>query len=435
MSESIEKIYEIFLKHPVVCTDTRKLIPGSIFFSLKGGSFNGNKFAAMAIEEGCAYSVIDEKEYAGGDKYILVDDVLTTLQQLAAHHRRQLNIPIIAVTGSNGKTTTKELIHAVLQKKFAVYATEGNLNNHIGVPLSLLKINGNHQMGVIEMGANHQGEIAFLCELAHPDFGLITNIGKAHLEGFGGPEGVIKGKTEMYNYVRAHSGILFVNADNVLLEKLAGATNKYTYGTGSNCDVTGKLYRENPSVDFTFHSLKNDDESGHIVALLMGKYNFENILGAVAIGEYFGVERNKIKQAIEEYSPDNSRSQIIKKGNNTILLDAYNANPTSMEAAIRNFSAGKPNHPLLILGDMFELGDDSLSEHKKLIGLLTELQFMDVILVGKVFNSLAPVGGFKSFETTGEAMSYLLEQKPSNKNILIKGSRGMKLEQILDAIR
>jgi len=606
----IEQIYEKFKLHPAICTDTRHIEQGALFFALKGGNFDGNQFAAQALAQGCAYAIVDDPNVIPNPSntpntnitnnnpnsdtrtlnsnppnsnsnhstspYILVNDVLTALQALATHHRQTLNTPIIALTGSNGKTTTKELIYSVLSTQYNTLATQGNLNNHIGVPLTLLKLRPDHQIGIIEMGANHQGEIAQLCQIAQPDIGLITNIGKAHLEGFGGPEGVIKGKSEMYRYIASKSGKqLIVNIDNPILTKLvteifpastlgsvptpslgsvppsslssvqnpaftSNPTSFLTYGTNSSASIQGKFISAEPNLSFEWlnpshntrtlqqptnlnHSIQQsimqadlksaqiqnqsqDQQSNqHSVQLqnqfqtqfqtqsqtqsqfiqtqLAGSYNFENALAAIAIGQYFNIDPKNIVAGIQAYLPNNSRSQWMKTDNNRILLDAYNANPTSMQAAIQNFSQLPDLNKCLILGDMFELGDESDKEHQQIIEQIIShsKSFHSVILVGPNFCKALQIlqdlpnkpdfndrhsihsthsthstqSIFYSFITTAEANKFLLSKKeevptinhsadpsPLNQNrtfpkqacILIKGSRGMKLETLLNVL-
>lgn len=424
----VQKLYSLFLKYPLVCTDTRNIKPGSIFFALKGDTFNANTFAAKAIESGSAVAVIDEDIYKKDEPYFLVPNVLQTLQQLAAFHRRQLKTKIIGITGSNGKTTTKELIFSVLKKKYSTYATQGNFNNHIGVPLTLLSLNDQHQMAVVEMGANHIGEIAELCNIAQPDYGIITNIGSAHLEGFGGQEGVIKAKSELFQYINQQEGLLFVNCDNPLLMNLSGTNKKITYGEKTSADFKSNFIEADPFVKL---SINDNKEQQIIHTQIIGKYNFENIVAAACIGNYFAVDVKNIKAALEEYVPSNSRSQIIKSATNTILLDAYNANPTSMKAAIENFYEMKGSNKILILGDMLELGEHSNEEHKKIITLLQEKGFENSMLIGKEFSR---TGNKNTYKNTEEVMKKLSQYPIANSLILIKGSRGIKLETLLNVL-
>ncbi len=433
---SIERLYEAFLKcNQIICTDTRKLDKGSIFFCLKGANFNANEFSAKAIEGGCAYVIVDEEKYATNQKIFFVKDVLKALQQLANHHRKQLQLKVLAITGSNGKTTNKELINAVLSKSFKTLATVGNLNNHIGVPLTLLSLTKEHEIAIVEMGANHQGEINELCEIADPDFGLITNIGKAHLEGFGGEEGVKKGKGEMYRYIARKNGKVFLNADDAVLQELAGAMDKITYGTTKLYDVIGKQYNENEFVSFKWTTRYNEKDWNKLPMIkthIIGHYNFINLLCAACVGNYFKVDIEKIIESLSDYFPDMNRSQLEKTANNTLILDAYNANPSSMKVAIENFAKLGNENKLLIIGDMFELGEYAATEHKKIIELIIEKKLNNVILIGSEFSKTN--SGFKSFLTTQDCLASLKSEAPKNKTILIKGSRGMKLEILKEAL-
>ena len=425
----IAELYKIYLQHSTIQTDTRKLQPGGIYFALSGANFDGNTFAQQAIEKGVAYAVIDNAAYAANEQYIVVPDVLTTLQQLANHHRRQLNIPFIAITGSNGKTTTKELVAAVLRKRFITYATDGNLNNHIGVPLTILKIKQDAQMSIIEMGANHQKEIASYCEIAEPTHGIITNCGKAHIEGFGGIEGVRKGKGELYDYLRAHNGTIFRNTDLDYLEGMAhDIKQQITYGS-ANAQYIGK-----PLMNGVFLqvALLTKHTESRLNTNLVGEYNFPNVMTAVAIGLHFGISVDEIKAAIAAYAPDNSRSQWMQKGSNKIILDAYNANPTSMRAAILNFATTDLPLKMLWIGGMKEMGTEELNEHKELVALISKYQWEQVILVGKEFKEVH--GSFTWFENSAEATQYIKDHLPENSSILVKGSRGSKMEVLVDAL-
>jgi UDP-N-acetylmuramoyl-tripeptide--D-alanyl-D-alanine ligase len=430
----IRSIHQLFLDcNQKITTDTRKIVEGSVYFALKGENFNGNNFAADALAKGCAYAIVDEAQYVKGDKYILVNDVLSTMQQLANYHRMQLNIPVLAITGSNGKTTTKELVHAVLTQKFKTQYTKGNLNNHIGVPLTLLSITPEHEMAVVEMGANHQGEIEMLCKIAEPNFGIITNIGKAHLEGFGGIEGVKKGKSELYKYLKEKNGTVFLHGDDEVLSDLSKENNKYTYGTKKLYDVVGKFSESNLFVElawktrYTAPELKN---AGFIQTKLVGIYNYYNALCAACIGTFFKIEDEQIKEALISYEPTNNRSQLFKTANNILILDYYNANPSSMQVAIENFAAMPAQNKMLVLGDMLELGKESLEEHKALIQMLKEKDLPDYILVGPIFSSLQKE---KSFTNSKLAFEFLNTEAVKNKTILIKGSRGIALEEVVKA--
>ncbi len=431
----IEKLYSYFLKNPTISTDTRDIKKGSIFFALKGDNFNGNKFAEQALNLGCSLAVIDEAEYKLDDRFFLVDDVLANLQHLANFHRKQLNIPIIGITGSNGKTTSKELVNAVLSQKYKVQATKGNLNNHIGVPLTLLSISNEHEMAIIEMGANHQKEIEQLCAIAEPNFGMITNIGKAHLEGFGGYEGVIKTKKELYDFIKINGGTLFVNADNELLNNLSEGIDKIKFGTSKNADFKGIITDCNPFVKFKFKS-KNDikqiDEKQIIATQLIGNYNFENMLAAACIGNYFKLTDDEIKRGIENYTPSNNRSQVMQTKNNLLLLDAYNANPSSMRAAIENFAQINQPNKMAILGDMLELGEESKNEHDAIVSLLKEKNILNTLLVGPHFKESGKMMNAKTFLNSDAVIEYLKQHSILNSTILIKGSRGIKLEKLVE---
>ena len=423
------QLYQLFLQHRFIQTDTRKLQEGGLFFALSGANFNGNTFAKQALEKGAAYAVIDDPEFAIRDKCIVVNNVLETLQQLAKYHRQQYNIPFIGITGSNGKTTTKELIAAVLRKRFITYATDGNLNNHIGVPLTLLKIKPDAQMAIIEMGANHQKEIAGYCEIALPNYGLITNCGKAHIEGFGGIEGVRKGKGELFDFLRAHDGIAFRNTDLDYLESMAnGISVQVTYGS-ANANYIGKPIMNGV---FLHVAMLTAHTETTIATNLVGEYNFPNVMAAVAVGLHFGVPIDEIKQAISAYNPDNSRSQWLQKGTNRVILDAYNANPTSMRAAILNFAGSDLTHKMLWIGGMKEMGPEEANEHRELIGLIAQHQWDDVILVGKEFKGMD--NGYTWFDNSTEAAAYIAAHQPKDSSILIKGSRGSKMEIMMDAL-
>ncbi len=428
-----DDLYNIYLQHPAISTDTRNIAKDSIFFALKGANFNGNTFAGKALELGAAYVVVDEKEYQLNDKCILVKDVLESLQALANHHRSQLNIPFIGITGSNGKTTSKELLYSVLSRKYKTLATKGNLNNHIGVPLTLLSITNDVEMAIIEMGANHQHEIEFLCNIANPNFGLICNVGKAHLEGMGGFEGVKKTKKELYDYLRSNNGVAFVNADDInLIEMSAGVEKKEYFGSHTNARVCGRILDSDPFLTIEI-KLKGNTEFSKLSSHLVGDYNLNNILGAICIGDYFDVPLAEMIIGIESYEPSNNRSQAVKMGSNDVIMDAYNANPSSMSAAVLNFSKVHAENKMMILGDMFEMGEESMREHLAMIELVHQLKFSNVLFVGKDF-SASKKYEFNFFETTEEAKSYLQNNNPKNTTILVKGSRGMKLETLTEAL-
>ncbi len=423
---TIQKLYQIYQQYPSVQTDTRQLQKGDLFFALKGANFNGNAFALQALAQGAAYAVIDEKTETEDDRFILVDDVLQTLQQLAKYHREQFSIPFIAITGSNGKTTTKELVHAVLSSHYITYTTQGNLNNHIGIPLTLLKIKTDAQMAVIEMGANHLQEIAGYCIYTQPTHGIITNCGKAHLEGFGSIEGVRKGKGELYDYIRAVNGSVLAFDDYDYLHQMSHDIHDiYWYGT-KNGEVTGVA---NEGASFVEAEFTKGFSLSPVKTQLVGNYNLPNILCAVAVGKYFTVPEEKIKAAIENYSPSNSRSQLIEKDGNKIILDAYNANPSSMKAAVENFANIKSDNKLLMLGSMAELGADSLDEHQQLVNLIEQHHFTNVVLVGNYFSQVHHP--YSQFANAKEAGEWFRKQDLHNAYILIKGSRSMQMESIV----
>ena len=427
----MEHLYQLYLQHPHVQTDSRKLKEGEIFFALKGPNFNGNAFAVRAIELGASYVIVDEPVEVHDPRIILVPDVLNSLQQLAKYHRGQFDklpgggIPFIAITGSNGKTTTKELIHQVLSRKYITYTTEGNLNNHIGIPLTLLKVRMDAQVVVIEMGANHLKEIRDYCTYANPTHGLITNCGKAHLEGFGSVEGVRKGKGELYDHLRANKGTVFVNAnDQVLLEMAKGIPEIIYYG-----DRNGSI-KTVPDKEDSFVTVSLDGFTKPIHSRLVGNYNLHNILAAIAIGEYFKVPKEQIQNAIEQYIPSNSRSQLVKVGTNTFIMDAYNANPSSMRSAIENFAAMKvAGDKILLLGSMMELGKDSGAEHKDIVRLIDQYQWGSVALVGEGFKSISD--HYLVFENAYQVRNWLDQQQVEHATLLVKGSRSMEMENVL----
>jgi UDP-N-acetylmuramoyl-tripeptide--D-alanyl-D-alanine ligase len=437
---SIENLYTKYLASTGITTDTRNIGPGSMFFALKGEKFNANHFAAEALDKGAAYAVVDEivsadwsNKYSG--QMILVDNVLAALQQLAGHHRAQLKCPVLAITGSNGKTTTKELTAAVLAKKFKTYATKGNLNNHIGVPLTILSIRNDVEFAVIEMGANHQGEIASYCQYTDPGYGLITNVGMAHTEGFGGFEGVIKGKTELYHYIAAHHGKIFVNAGNGILFNKASelglgvqSDSLVTYGTSEDAYCSGRIISGGETLSFAVNS-----SGGEVIIAtnLVGEYNFENAMSAVCVGKYFGVPMPHIKQAIESYMPSNNRSQKINFGTNTIILDAYNANPASMMEALNNFSKIEAPAKSVILGEMMELGEYSKTEHEKVFQKANDMHLQKRVFVGAGFAFLKNKPGVTYFENTDDLKTWFRLNPFNNSYLLVKGSRKNELEKIL----
>jgi UDP-N-acetylmuramoyl-tripeptide--D-alanyl-D-alanine ligase len=430
----IPGLYKLYLQFPSIQTDTRKVTKDDIFFALKGPNFNGNQFAKEALAKGAAYAVVDEFPENSDEKIIHVPDVLKALQDLALYHRSQFlfstsgkEIPFIAVTGSNGKTTSKELIHAVLSSAFKTYTTEGNLNNHIGIPLTILKIKQDAAIAIIEMGANHQKEIEAYCVYTMPTHGVITNCGKAHLEGFGGKEGVRKGKGELYDYLRQNSGTAFVMWDYDYLQEMSkGIPNIITYGT-CNADVTGIVKSSSGLLEVSITAGADIDS---IKTNLVGEYNLPNILLAVAIGKYFKVPDEKIKQALENYLPSNSRSQLIEKDENKIILDAYNANPTSMKAAIENFAKMEGADKVLMLGGMMELGQESLDEHQNLIELINKYKWKEVVLVGGDFSKANH--SFSFFDNSLLAAAWYKKQNLKHSNILIKGSRSTAMEKVLE---
>ncbi len=427
------ELYQKFLECGAVTTDSRNCPEGSMFFALKGASFDGNQYALSALEKGCRYAVVDDTKVAVDDRFILVEDVLKALQELAAWHRKTLGTTIIGITGSNGKTTTKELVSAVLSKKGNVLYTQGNLNNHIGVPLTLLRLTPQHKMAVIEMGANHPGEIAALVNIAQPDYGLITNVGRVHLEGFGSFEGVKKTKGELYDYLRSHGGMAFLLTDSADLTEMASGLRTIGYGS-TDCDtnyVSGALTSEATS-PFISVRVKCFDQSAEIKTHLIGTYNLPNVLAAVCVGRFFDVPLTDVKSAIEAYSPTNSRSQLVKTASNTLIVDAYNANPTSMAAAISNFAQLDMPCKMCILGDMGEIGAESINEHKKIVALLKENGLDNVYFVGKTFREAST--GYKYFENVNILKEFLASNPLKNVTILIKGSNSNHLSTLVDAL-
>ncbi|MBS9461674.1 UDP-N-acetylmuramoyl-tripeptide--D-alanyl-D-alanine ligase [Flagellimonas sp. 389] len=420
---TLEQLHSLFLDYPNVCTDTRKITKNCLFFALKGPNFNGNTFATEAIKNGASYTIIDEADYQTSERCLLFDDALETLQKLATFHRNFSTTKVISLTGSNGKTTTKELINIVLSKKYKTIATQGNLNNHIGVPLTLLSIEKDTEIAIVEMGANHQKEIAFLSNIAQPDFGYITNFGKAHLEGFGGVEGVIKGKSELFDYLTSKGKHVFLNADDpIQQEKLKTYPKKIGFSKENHQYYNIKFIDSNPFVIIEVEDIRIETQ-------LVGKYNFSNCCVAILMGKYFNVPLKDIKKAIESYQPQNNRSQIIEKNGYKIVLDAYNANPSSMKVALENFEIIKAGQKTLVLGDMFELGDVAEEEHQAIVDLAENIGFDNVMLVGEnFFKTTTTYKKYKSFDDFKAS----LKEKPLTKGaLLIKGSRGMALERIL----
>ena len=426
---NIEKIHQLFLKFQTVCTDTRKIEPNCIFFCLKGDNFDANSFAEEALNKGAAFVIIDNAKFYQDEKTILVTDVLKTLQELANFHRNFLELPIIALTGSNGKTTSKELIQVVLSKKFTAKATIGNLNNHIGVPLTLLSFDESTEIGIVEMGANHQKEIEFLCKIAQPDYGYITNFGKAHLEGFGGVEGVIKGKSELYDFLKDHKKMAFVNLDDDIQKNKTAKIKRYTF---SNKDKNANIIL--PTIE-SDEFAKTKLENLIITSNLVGNYNVTNINAAITIGKYFEIDNIFIKEAIEEYVPSNNRSQLIQLKGNEIILDCYNANPSSMQVAIDNFLSLNKKNKWLILGDMFELGEESVKEHAQIVNLLKNIGNHQVSFIGeRFFEHQIEAKNLHFYKSYDEFASSSKNKNIQNKCLLIKGSRGMALERILNLI-
>jgi UDP-N-acetylmuramoyl-tripeptide--D-alanyl-D-alanine ligase len=433
----IKELYSIFKQSPQIITDSRKSQRGSIFFALRGENFNGNTFAKNAIEQGCNFAIIDDKNFALPSKTILVKDSLQTLQELANYHRKQLHFPFLAVTGSNGKTTSKELIASVLSTAFKVHSTHGNLNNHIGVPLTLLSIPSDTQIAVIELGANHIGEIEFLCNIVEPDYGLITNIGKAHLEGFGSFAGVIKAKTELYKFIDNHAGTVFLNSSQrVLLEEATNLKCKIVrYGSSKHDTYRGEIIEANPLLNVRlFLSGFPTNDYIDIQTQLFGSYNLDNVLAAACVGLHFGVTPEKVKKSLESYSPQNQRSQIVKTSHHLLILDHYNANPSSMRAALEDFNLLAAHDKVVILGDMFELGKHSKVEHADIAKLVARMNFSQIYLIGPEFSMAAPqTDPFYHFPDTASFVAQLKYHPIADgSTILVKGSRGMKLEQVVD---
>lgn len=426
----IKELYSYFLQCTGIATDTRKIAPGSLFFALKGDNFDANAFAEEAVQKGAKYVVIDNPQYKTGSTTLLVNNSLEALQDLARHHRRELGLPVIALTGSNGKTTTKELINAVLSKKYTTTATIGNLNNHIGVPLTLLSFTKDTEIGIVEMGANHQKEISFLCAIAEPNFGYITNFGKAHLEGFGGYEGVIKGKSELYEYLIQNTKTAFVNLDDAIQKEKTATISRYTFAVNNyNCDVRIETVEANPMVAVKYNGL---DIKSHLI----GIYNATNISAAIAIGTYFKISDTKIKDAIEGYIPTNNRSQLLEKDGYKIIMDAYNANPSSMHAALTNFLQLETEDAvkIAILGDMFELGAESIEEHHKIVASLINEEGIEVYFVGKDFYTAKNESSHLHFYTAFDDFKLGFAKPEEGCTLLIKGSRGMALERTLDIL-
>lgn len=431
----IASLFNIFLQNPLIDTDTRKIREGSIFFALKGTNFNGNAFAQQALAQGAKFAVVDEERFAlNSEQYILVDDVLEALQGLARYYRSTLDIPVIGITGTNGKTTTKELLYAVMSQRFRTFATAGNLNNHIGVPLSVLSIAQDTEVAIIEMGANHVGEIAFLADIATPTLGLITNVGKAHLEGFGSFEGVKKAKGELYDFLAEHRGTLFLQADNAHLVEMAGQRSferVIRYGFSSDLDVVGKLEVADPMISVEWHA--SDKSTYSIATQLTGSYNTENVLAAIAVGLHLGVDAAEINEGIRQYTPKNNRSQIQKTAFNTIIADFYNANASSMAASLDNMEVLSAERKAVILGDMFEMGEESFVEHRKVVDIAREKALEVRIFVGEAFFKHRDDADI-FLTSTDELKTYLSTSPLKGYTILLKASRGMAFEKLLDVL-
>ena len=427
--DTISELYELFVHHRTVTTDSRNCPAGSLFFALRGERFDGNRYAATALEKGAAYAIIDNPEYQTGERTILVEDSLKALQQLAHRHRKALGTPVIAITGTNGKTTTKELIAAVLATKYNVLATEGNLNNQIGVPLTLLRLDIDHELAVVEMGASHPGDIKELVEIASPNYGLITNVGRAHLEGFGSFENVLKTKAELYDYLRHVHGKVFLNKENPELHSVAHGLEQITYGQTEDCFAVGHVVSSDPFLTFDW---KQQGKIHTVETQLIGGYNIDNVLAAVAVGRYFKVPAERISRAIAAYAPTNNRSQFKETGKNRLIIDAYNANPSSMKAALDNFARMKATPKAVILGDMRELGETSDALHQEVIDQLPACGFDKVMLCGEHFSRVG--GAYETFATT-DALKEALAQHPlQGYSVLLKGSHGMALEQVVDLL-
>ncbi len=426
-----EKLYKYYLEHAQISTDTRNITPGSIFFALKGEHFDANTFVGQALENGASFAVVDDPLYVKNDRCLLVPDVLAALQDLARYHRKQLNIPVIGLTGSNGKTTSKELIKAVLAERYKTFATTGNLNNHIGVPLSVLSITKTDQIAIIEMGANHQKEIELLCSIAQPTHGIITNVGMAHLDGFGGFEGVKKGKAELYAYLKETNGYTFINRNNPYLLEMstaAGLNKLVFYGTENGNAIKGLLKSSDPfiAVEWTNHEISTTVQTN-----LTGSYNFENILAAISIGDFFDMQPDEINRGLAGYQPKNNRSQLTKTTFNTVICDFYNANPSSMAAALNNLKSLTAPHKTAILGDMFELGPEAAAQHQLILNQALTSGLSQLIFIGKHFYAFK-TDQARFFETPAEAASYLQENPVQENLVLLKGSRGMKLENLME---
>ena len=426
---SIKELYRIFFDFPFITTDSRKVIKDSLFFALRGEQFNGNKYAGQALERGCSFAIVDDKDTIAGDRYIFVNDTLETLQRLAEYHREQLDIKLIAITGSNGKTTTKELVTGILAKKFNLISTQGNLNNHIGVPLTLLQMKRDTQIAVIEMGANHCGEIAYLCKMAKPTHGLITNIGHAHIEGFGSYANIIEAKAELYKWIRKSNGIIFQNSENPVLHGISNsADNIISYGARVDDKNKFSVINADPNLEIMW---KYGKEEIVLNTSLFGTYNIENLTAAIAIGIYFGVEPYLIKNSIESYKPQNNRSQIKKTTENLLILDAYNANPTSIMASINDFLNISGSNKIMFLGDMYELGLESEDEHKKIAEFIKDKNVLKIYLIGKNFSKAAGNTSLTCFNNIDDCIKHIIANPVKTSTVLLKGSRMMSLERLI----
>lgn len=426
---TISELYQLYIHHPQITTDSRNCPKGSLFFALRGDKFDGNKYAEQALSIGAAYAVIDNPEYYIGERTILVESSLKALQQLAYHHRKMLNIPVIGITGTNGKTTTKELIAAVLSSKFNLLYTEGNLNNQIGVPLTLLRLNHDHEMAVIEMGASHPGDIAELAAIAMPNYGIITNVGRAHLEGFGSFEAIVKTKGELYDFLRKVKGVVFIKKEDQLLQNIARGLEQVSYGEDETAFASGHVVENNPFLVFNW---KQQGKIHVVETHLIGDYNLDNLLAAVAIGRYFKIPAEKISRAIAAYEPTNKRSQLIQTGNNTLIVDAYNANPSSMKAALDNFNALNVSPKALILGNMFELGETAEAEHAGIVNLIDNGKYDKVFLCGELFSETGKA--HQTFPATADLIGFLKANPLKGYHILIKGSRSMEMEKVIELL-
>ena len=430
---NISELHSIFCKYPTVTTDSRMCIKDSIFFALKGDRFNGNLFAEEAIAAGCAYAIVDEwDEVIENDRIIKVDNVLKTLQQLSNYHRKKLKIPIIGITGTNGKTTTKELIAISLSREFKVASTQGNFNNHIGVPLTLLSMNKSHEIGVVEMGANHPGDIKELCEIVEPNYGIITNVGRAHLEGFGTFENVVKTKCELYDYLRENEGKVFVKRDNSILYDLSEGMDRILYGKNDpSLFASGTIADASPFLEFDWSFF---DSSYRVKTRLVGEFNFDNAIAAVAVSKFFGINAERISSSLEEYEPTNYRSQFMRTTKNDLIIDTYNANPTSMKTSLDFFISIPSSMPkMAILGEMKELGEISESEHKRMITYLSDNSNMEIYLVGQIFNNMiVPDSKYKFFESVVELNAFLKSNPIKGYYIFIKGSHSIQLDKVIE---